>query len=217
MNTSLLPSSASLLAFATLWLIVLNLLVRFSRLPTGLRNNALLAVAAVLLLLVPVGGLPVWRWLFSLYPNPCLPMLGVLVAQHGPRFLGLRLFAETDWNATWRFGAVVGTVVFLHPVLLGGVDFYYWGWNVNLAAWLIAAVAITFLALGNHFGLLLAGSLVVFLMGGLESKNGWDYVIDPIFWIASLVSVIRRDLVPAMVKAVRRGPSAQPHADGSLR
>jgi hypothetical protein len=54
-------------------------------------------------------------------------------------------------------------------------------------------------------------------MGGLESKNGWDYVIDPIFWIASLVSVTRRDLFPAMVKAVRRGPSAQPHADGSLR
>lgn len=215
MNIPLLPSFASLLAFATLWLIVLKLLVRFSRLPTGLRNNSLLAVAAFLLLLVPVGNLPVWRWLFSLYPNPCLPMLGLLVAQHGPRFLGIRLFEETDWNATWRFGAIVGTVVFLHPVLLGGIDFYYWGWNVKLAAWLIAAVAITFLALGNHFGLLLAGSLVVFLMGGLESKNGWDYVIDPIFWIASLVSVTRRDLVPAMVRAVRRGPASQPQVDGT--
>jgi hypothetical protein len=88
---------------------------------------------------------------------------------------------------------------------------------VNLAAWLIAGVAIIFLLLGNHFGLLLAGSLVVFLMGGLESKNGWDYVIDPIFWIASLVGVTCRDLVPAMVRAVRRGPRPQPKVRASLR
>ena len=217
MNTPLLPSFASLLAFATLWLVVLKLLVRVSRLPAGLRNNSILAMGALLLVLVPVGGLPIWRWLFSLYPNPCLPMLGLLLAQHGPRFFGFRVFEEADWNATWRFGAIVGTIVFLHPVLFGGIDFYYWGWNRDLAAWLIAAVAIAFLALGNHFGLLLAGSLIVFLVGGLESKNGWDYVIDPIFWIASLVSVTRRDLVPAMVRAVRRGPRPQPQVDGSLR
>jgi hypothetical protein len=54
---------------------------------TGTRIAA--AVVAAGLLFVPINGLHVWNWIFSYYPNPSLPILGLLIAQRSPRFLGV--------------------------------------------------------------------------------------------------------------------------------
>lgn len=199
-----IPPLNGLVACATLWLIVLKILVRVTGLKSTPRNNFALVTSSLAVVMMPVEGLPIWTWLFSYHPNPCVPMLGLLIAQHCPRFCGIRFFEQADWNATWRFGAIVGTIVFLHPVIWGGIDFYYWGWDSDHAAWLIAGTSIVFLALGNHFGVLLLGALVIFLFGGLESTNSWDYIIDPIFWLASLIAVVRRDLIPLLIRGIAR-------------
>jgi hypothetical protein len=133
---------------------------------------------------------------FSYYPNPSLPILGLLIAQRSPRFLGVTIFQSADWWATWIFGAVVGSLVYLQPLIFGrGFDFHYWGWHSNYAAAVLTLTAIMFLARGNRFGVLLVAALVAFALGALESTNCWDYVVDPIYWLASVVVIVRRGAI----------------------
>jgi hypothetical protein len=147
-------------------------------------------------MLVPLKDLQLWNWVFSYYPNPSLPILGLLIAQRSPRFLGVTIFQSADWWATWIFGAVVGSLVYLQPLIFGrGIDFHYWGWHSNYAAAALALTAIVFLARGNRFGVLLVAALVAFALGALESSNCWDYVIDPIYWLASVVVIVRRGAI----------------------
>lgn len=219
MNAPLLPTIDALVAFTTMWLILLGLGVRMLRSPATRRTNLTLALVALAVLLVPIAGLPVWSWLFSYYPNPCLPMLGLLIARRCPRFMGVTFFQQADWTATWTFGAIVGSVIYLQPMVWGGFDFYYWGWDSDHAAWLLAAGAVAFLAFGNRFGVLLLLALVAFAISGLESSNCWDYVIDPVFWLASMIVVIRqgwarlrlrwKGLMPVIVPARRGYASAR--------
>ncbi len=193
MNAPWMPNADALAVFATVWLMLLGLGGRL--LPKHPGAGARLAVAAVAagILLVPVNGLHLWNWTFSYYPNPSLPILGLLIAQRGPQFLGTTFFRSADWSATWIFGAVVGSLVYLQPLVFGrGFDFHYWGWHSDYAAIGLTAITVAFLAYGNRFGVLLLTALVAFAFGGLESSNCWDYVVDPIYWLASLVVLLRR-------------------------
>jgi hypothetical protein len=42
---------------------------------------------------------------------------------------------------------------------------------------------------------LLVAALVAFALGALESSNCWDYVVDPIYWLASIVVIVRRGAI----------------------
>jgi hypothetical protein len=210
MNAPLLPTIDALVAFTTMWLILLGLGVRMLRSPATRRTNLTLALVALAVLLVPIAGLPVWSWLFSYYPNPCLPMLGLLIARRCPRFMGVTFFQQADWTATWTFGAVVGSVIYLQPLVWGGFDFYYWGWDSDHAAWLLAAGAVAFLAAGNRFGVLLLMALVAFAISGLESSNCWDYIIDPVYWLASMIVVTRQGWAQLRTRWKNRVPANAP-------
>jgi hypothetical protein len=191
MSIPWLPPVDALATFALLWLLLLGLGERGWP-PATVRAKIALAVLAFAGLLIPVGGLTVWAWIFSLHPNPSVPLLGLLLVLRFPRFLGFAFFHRPDWNATWLFGAGVGSVLYLPPMFGGGVDIYVWGWDTDVAIWTLAGVTVLLLALGNRLGVLLLAALPAFAAGMLESVNCWDYVIDPIYWLVSLGILIRR-------------------------
>ena len=196
MNPAWLPPSDALAVFAAVWLMLLGFGGRFMPLPASVALRLAIAAAAAGVMLVPIKELQLWNWVFSYYPNPSLPILGLLIAQRSPRFLGVTIFQSADWWATWIFGAVVGSLVYLQPLIFGrGFDFHYWGWHSNYAAAALTLTAIMFLARGNRFGVLLVAALVAFAMGALESTNCWDYVVDPIYWLASVVVIVRRGAI----------------------
>jgi len=196
MNPAWLPPSDALAVFAAVWLMLLGFGGRFMPLPTSVALRLAVAAAAAGVMLVPIKDLQLWNWVFSYYPNPSLPILGLLIAQRSPRFLGVTIFQSADWWATWIFGAVVGSLVYLQPLIFGrGFDFHYWGWHSNYAAAALTLTAIMFLARGNRFGVLLVAALVAFALGALESTNCWDYVVDPIYWLASVVVIVRRGAI----------------------
>jgi len=196
MNPAWLPPSDALAVFAAVWLMLLGFGGRFMPLPASVALRLAIAAAAMGVMLVPIKELQLWNWVFSYYPNPSLPILGLLIAQRSPRFLGVTIFQSADWWATWIFGAVVGSLVYLQPLIFGrGFDFHYWGWHSNYAAAALTLTAIMFLARGNRFGVLLVAALVAFALGALESTNCWDYVVDPIYWLASVVVIVRRGAI----------------------
>jgi hypothetical protein len=196
MNPAWLPPSDALAVFAAVWLMLLGFGGRFMPLPASVALRLAVAAAAAGVMLVPIKSLQLWNWVFSYYPNPSLPILGLLIAQRSPRFLGVTIFQSADWWATWIFGAVVGSLVYLQPLIFGrGIDFHYWGWHSNYAAAVLTLTAIMFLARGNRFGVLLVAALVAFALSALESTNCWDYVVDPIYWLASVVVIVRRGAI----------------------
>ena len=182
MITSLYP----LVLGALSWLLLLWVGTRLGLCGRSRTANLAFGVVAALLLFLPVDGLRVSGWAFGYCPNPSLPLIGVVCAGLWQRLCGLAVLRPADWTATWIFGAVAGSALYLHPMLLGSVDLYFWGWDREVAAWGLAALAVIFLSLGNRLGVLLLAALIGFACDALESANCWDYAVDPFFWIVSL-------------------------------
>lgn len=193
MNTLHLPPFLyACIAAATLWLALLWVC---ARLKMKRRNRVLkttFGVATILLLFVPLDGVPLWNRAFSFYTNPSLPMLGLVCAALWQRLFGIVVFKPADWRATWIFGAVAGSALYLHPMILGALDLYYWGWERTYAIWTLAGLAVIFLAAGNRLGVLLLAALIGYAVNALESQNCWDYVMDPFFWFVSLGAIVVR-------------------------
>lgn len=180
------PLVSGLVFGVALWLGLLWTWTRFNLGRRGRWVNVSFGVAAMLLLFVPFGGRPLWNWAFSFCPNPSLPMLGLVSAALWQHLFGVTVFKPADWRAAWIFGAVAGSLLYLHPMALGGLDLYYWGWHGEVAIYGLAALTLGFLAWGNRLGVLFLAALVAHRLGALESRNCWDYVVDPFYWMASL-------------------------------
>lgn len=154
--------------------------------------SALGSLIAGAALLMPLGGLPVWQWAYSFCPNPSLPLLVLVLLALWRQLGGRGGFARADWDAAWIFGAVAGTLLYLHPLLPDSWDFYYWGWQHAVTVGALTALTLGALALGSRFGLVLLGSLIAYELSLLESPNGWDYIVDPFYWLLSLALGARR-------------------------
>ena len=191
MSYLLVPAFYALVAIATLWLALLWLTrvkpTRRTRIVT-----LLIGVVTVWVLFVPLGGLPLWSRAFSFFPNPSFPLLGLVCAALWRRLVGAPCFKSGDWGAVWSFGALAGSVLYLHSMVFGSLDLYFWGWERESAAWILAAFAIVLLAWGNRLGVIFFAALVGFAVNALESQNCWDYIMDPVYWLISVAVVAIR-------------------------
>jgi len=212
----MIPTFYTMVLAAILWLVLLYAASRARVRGCSRRVNLALGIAAVLLLFVPVGSVRLWSWFFSFCPNPSLPMLGMVCAGIWQRLFGLEVLKPADWRATWIFGAVTGSALYLHPMFVGSLDLYYWGWEHELAAGSLAVLAAAFLATGNRLGVLLLAALIAYACRALESANCWDYVVDPFYWMIGVVVVTRR-AVGALVSRwrLRRTGEAPPAFKGA--
>lgn len=191
MSYFVVPVFYALVAIATLWLALLWL----ARVKPTRRTRTvavLIGAITVWLLCVPLGGLPLWSRAFSLFPNPSFPLLGLVGAALWQRLLGRPCFKSEDWRAVWVFGALTGTVLYLHPMVFGSLDLYYWGWDRQSAAWALAALAVVMIGCGSRLGVVLLAALVGYAVNALESQNCWDYIMDPIYWLISVAVVAIR-------------------------
>ena len=180
------PTFCTAVCILAVWLALLWMCSRLTMTRRRKATKVLVGAAAILMLFVPISGLPLWNRVFSFYPNPSLPMLGLLCAALWQRLLGVSVFKPADWRALWVFGVVGGTALYLHPMMFGAVDLYYWGWDRDLASWCLAALAIVPLLWGNRIGALFLAALIAYGLNALESQNGWDYVMDPFYWLLSV-------------------------------
>jgi len=168
---------------ACTWLILLWTHARISRKTPPLAVKLTTGLVTGLILLLPVQGASVGCWAQGFHPNPSLPGVGLIVAALVHRLFGLVLLRPADLRALLIYGAIAGSVLYLHTFWSSTADLYYLGWLDTAAIWTIAVLSLSFLAAGNRMGVILLFALLAFTFSALESDNAWDYLIDPITWM----------------------------------
>jgi hypothetical protein len=148
-----------------------------------------LAPVSAAIVLVPIKGLPVARWLLSVNANFSIPLTAVLFSWVWERAWHRQVLDGKGYRACWIFGLIAG--LGLYPMALGWGPFdpYSLGWEFSILFVLLMAATILLLLYGNRFGIVLLVAVFAYNLGLLESRNLWDYVVDPFYALASLVYV----------------------------
>ena len=143
-------------------------------------------LAAAVVVVLPIQGIPLGRWMAGLNFQPSIPLLGLIVHRVWKSSFQTELFRPEDRKASWLCGGVMGTA--LYPLALGAghLDPYALGWNFTVLFPIIALLTVMLIWNRNRFGLLLLFSIIACDLHLLESPNFWDYLIDPLFWLLSL-------------------------------
>ncbi len=149
-------------------------------------------VIAAVVLLIPIQGATVGRWTASVVASVSIPLAGLTALTVWGRAFGAQPLTPRERGTAWTFGAVAGLCLYPAALGAGSLDPYEWGWYFSplfvasglLTVWLIWRM--------NRFGLLLVLAVAAFQLQILESSNYWDYLVDPIYFAASLIGLGKR-------------------------
>ena len=173
------------------WLALMWCLQRVAKLVAlPLRGSTLLAVTAAIaaaVMLVPIEGLALARWVAGLNANFSIPLTSMLAVTVWERILERSLFSEREWTAAWGFGAIGGLALYPMALGFGSFDPYEWGWRFSLLFVVIGVLTVWLIWKQNRFGFLLLLGVVAYQLRLLESTNYWDYLLDPVYSLVSIV------------------------------
>ena len=149
-----------------------------------------LPVALGCVVLVPVAGMPIGRWLHGLGQTFSIPFLIVLLDLVAAPFLARPWLDAAARRAAVWWGA--GTAVLLYPAALGlgRSDPYTLGWSEPGVAAAAAVAGAALILAGNRFGIVLLAAGVASRLGLLESDNAWDYLVDPVYGVTALGNLL---------------------------
>ncbi len=154
---------------------------------SGARQLFLLGLIAAGVLAVPVRGIAIARWVTSINANFSIPFTGLLAVTVWERAFANKIFSARDWSASWTFGAVGGLALYPMALGLGKFDTYEWGWNFSPLFTGIAALTGLLVWKQNRFGILLVLAIVAYRLRLLESTNYWEYLLDPVYCLVSIL------------------------------
>ncbi|MGB5080525.1 MAG: hypothetical protein WBO23_07260 [Burkholderiales bacterium] len=177
---------------ALLGLAVLLTAVRVERLS---RRGVRLAIALILalVLFVPLGDLPAAAYVRSVTGDPGVSTLFLAGAACLARLGGRVPIGERDRRALWWL--LAGAALFLYPAALGltGFDPYALGYGSPAFATALLLIALAAWRAGlNAVVLVLVVAAFAYLLGVYESRNLWDYLLDPLGCGYALVRLISR-------------------------
>ena len=191
----MISASAPLTALSMLLLglALVTVLLPLNRLPPVWRLVLYVVIAALVLL--PVSDYPGWYYIRSIFGDPSITALLAYTALLLQQVFSLSLYRSSEW-VLLRWLLVVMTVL-LYPFALGLTmfDSYSLGYS---NPWMLAVVFIItlFLWLRSYYflALILTAAVVAWSLQLLESRNLWDYLIDPLFLLVMLLSWLRPSL-----------------------
>ena len=163
-----------------------TLLLRRAR----LRWQLLASGAMAVLVCVPFDGLSAAQFARGWIGDLSITSLLLLGAAVWGGFAGKPLLRRRDLWAVFGFAAAAG--MFLYPMTLGLGSFD--PYELGFAPWwllgVLLALAITGGVRGNRAAVLVPVVILAWWAGLLESTNLWDYMLDPLLAIFSLVWII---------------------------
>ena len=193
-----------LLGCGLLGLAAVATLIPLRRLPAGARYAVMLAAA--LAVFIPFGDLPAAAYLRGVTGDVSVTTLVLAGAACIARLTGRTLVGPRDLRAL--FWLVVLAALFLYPFALGWTQFdpYALGYGsidfltalllVTLAAWRAKLYALMFIVIA---------AALAHLAGAYESRNLWDYLIDPLVCSYALARLLAhlRQFAPQFVRSRR--------------
>jgi hypothetical protein len=195
------------------WLVLLLCVQRLIgwRWPT-FRGWPLLIVPGALvlgILLIPVDGIVLARWVASVAASFSVPFIGVLGIAAWERAFARPVLERREREAVWTFAAVAGLLLYPFALGVGSVDSYEWGWYRSPLFIVVAVLTGWLIWTRNRFGFLLLAAVIAYHLRLFESSNYWDYLVDPLYWFTSLVALTWR------VVAIRRVRLPPDHASSA--
>ena len=175
------------------WLLlvwVLQALVGVCGLKTcGWARLLVLGLVSAGILALRVEGVALARWVAGFSANFSITFTGMVAVAVWERTFSRRLFSVGDWTTGWVFGLISGLLLYPFALGWGKFDPYTWGWHFS--ALFVAAAIITALLIWkqNRFGLLLLLAIAAYHLHLLESTNYWDYLLDPVYCVVSMVAL----------------------------
>jgi hypothetical protein len=147
----------------------------------AVRVRYAILVTAAVLLLVPLGGLPVAAYVRGAIGDLSAATLALAASALFFRLTGRTVIEPREARALlW---AVAAAALFLYPFALGWTPFDPYALGYASIPFVTVLLAVTLAAWRAGLKLLvlvvLAGGLA-YLAGAYESRNFWDYLIDPL-------------------------------------
>ena len=165
----------------------------------GWKGTVIAATLAGIVSIIPFFGHVPRYWLSGLTPNISVPLFALLVISITERAGCPPIFRAREWRAAFLFGSIAA--LSLYPSALGlglpSLDVYAIGWpwlvwgHSLLLFGVVAAVAALLVWRANRFGWILVATALCYWLGGQESRNFWDYLIDPLYAVVSLLGVTK--------------------------
>ena len=165
-----------------------------------------LALASVGVAVLPLSGLPVGNWFAAFVPGLSLPMLAFLADGINRHAGGPDWFPANQRPTIFIFVVAVGFTLYPSALGWGHFDVYTLGWNFSALTVAMGALSLVLLWRGNRFSLVLAAALLAWQLGLLESRNLWDYLVDPILFLLSAAvlvgKLVRRKKFPGRLNGL---------------
>ncbi len=153
-----------------------------------------LAMASVsgLLVILPIGGLSVGRWLVSLYANPSIPMTALLFSWIMKTSFKIEILDHSAIQTCRFFSLVAGAALYPMALGIGTVDPYSAGWHFSWLFVILLVITLVLVFFNNRFSMVLLAAILAYNLRLLESSNLWDYLVDPVLVIISIAGLARR-------------------------
>jgi hypothetical protein len=160
----------------------------------GLRKRGwprllLLAIVAGGLLRVPIHGFSIGDWVLGLSADFSIPFMGLLGVAVWECEFQRKVFTKPNWTAAWIFGVVAGLGLYPFALGWGSFDPYGWGWSFSPLFAIAGVMTAVLLWKQNRFGILLLLAAAACQLHLLESSNYWDYLLDPVYCLTSIVGL----------------------------
>lgn len=148
-----------------------------------------LPLLGVVVACIPVRGIPLGRWVHGVTSGLSVPLLAMMLNAMWPTLFRKPLFSISDLRSMCICGTSFGVALFPWATGLGAFDPYVLGWgSMGLSAMFVIVTSLL-LWKENAFGYVLLASAFAWQFGLLESTNAWDYVIDPVYFLVSIVTL----------------------------
>ena len=159
---------------------------------TGWIPTVIIASASALMVILPIAGLPLGRWLISLYANPSIPLTALLFSWVLKNAFQMNLLDMSGIQTCRVFSILAGAALYPMALGAGAFDPYPAGWHFSWLFVILLGVTLMLLFLKNRFSVVLLATILAYDLHLLESSNLWDYLLDPILILVAIAGLIAR-------------------------
>jgi len=160
----------------------------------GWRATLILGFICAFIVVTPMGGLPLARWMISFNANFSISLTAILFCKVLESYFGVKLLDKNALLTCWVFSLTAGVILYPMALGLSRLDPYLAGWGFSWLFVVVCGVTILLLIMKNRFAVVLIAAILAHNLCLLESTNLWDYLVDPFMVLVSCIALCSRFL-----------------------